>query len=275
MSTINSKPYLATTTPKGGEKKQTINSVPYLVELEGGGGAGFEARIVDELPETGENGVMYLVANGGAAGNTYDEFLWIESEEKFEKVGTTEVVPPEVVQTIGTSTTDVMSQNATSNLIYPNPSSLTEINIGGSTNIGTSTYYTQIGAQAQVYGSSDSMAIGRAAKAWGNRNVSIGHSAANQNIGNTGSTLVGYDTSIGNYNYSLALGSGAGRLINAKGMADISTGSSGTNGYNSTNYRLLTGLHDPVNDHDAANKEYVDANAGAEINSTDWSALWQ
>ena len=113
MSTINSKPYLATTTPKGGEKKQTINSVPYLVELEGGGGgAGFEARIVDELPETGENGVMYLVANGGAAGNTYDEFLWIESEEKFEKVGTTEVVPPEVVQETGQSMTAVMSQKA-------------------------------------------------------------------------------------------------------------------------------------------------------------------
>lgn len=57
----------------------------------GGGGAGFSVEIVDELPETGENGIMYLVLNGGAEPDVYDEYLWVDSTSKFEKVGNTRI----------------------------------------------------------------------------------------------------------------------------------------------------------------------------------------
>lgn len=52
---------------------------------------GIEFRVVDSLPATGENGVIYLVPNGGAAPNSKDEYVWIASENKFEKIGSTTI----------------------------------------------------------------------------------------------------------------------------------------------------------------------------------------
>lgn len=51
-----------------------------------------EFRTVNELPVTGENGVIYLVPNGTATGqNRKDEYVWITSESRFEKIGTTDI----------------------------------------------------------------------------------------------------------------------------------------------------------------------------------------
>lgn len=51
---------------------------------------GFIAKVVSELPETGENGVMYLKLNTSSSveGNVYDEYIWVNN--KFEKIGSTE-----------------------------------------------------------------------------------------------------------------------------------------------------------------------------------------
>lgn len=51
---------------------------------------GFIAKVVSELPATGENGVMYLKLNTSASveGNIYDEYIWVNN--KFEKIGSTE-----------------------------------------------------------------------------------------------------------------------------------------------------------------------------------------
>lgn len=49
----------------------------------------FEAKVVESLPPTGENGILYLVANSGSGQNVYDEFLWING--KYEKLGTKEI----------------------------------------------------------------------------------------------------------------------------------------------------------------------------------------
>lgn len=60
--------------------------------LESGSSTGFEVIIVQELPETGENGCIYLVPNSGSeTDNTYDEYIWIESSSEFEKIGTTKI----------------------------------------------------------------------------------------------------------------------------------------------------------------------------------------
>lgn len=63
----------------------------YIIEHGGGGGASFEVVIVDELPETGENGKIYLVPNEGEEPDIYDEYLWIQSESKFERIGSTRI----------------------------------------------------------------------------------------------------------------------------------------------------------------------------------------
>lgn len=51
----------------------------------------FSAEVVEELPQTGENGVLYLVENSGSGQNVYDEYIWVASESKFEKIGTTDI----------------------------------------------------------------------------------------------------------------------------------------------------------------------------------------
>lgn len=52
---------------------------------------GFEAQIVEELPPTGEDGVMYLILSedGGVEQDIYNEYIWVNG--KFEKIGNTAV----------------------------------------------------------------------------------------------------------------------------------------------------------------------------------------
>lgn len=52
---------------------------------------GIEFEIVQTLPSTGRTGTIYLVSNSGSAPNIYDEYIWIASTSKFEKIGTTDV----------------------------------------------------------------------------------------------------------------------------------------------------------------------------------------
>lgn len=46
---------------------------------------------VTKLPDTGENGKIYLVPNGGVNPNVYDEYVWISEDSTWEKIGTTEI----------------------------------------------------------------------------------------------------------------------------------------------------------------------------------------
>lgn len=54
----------------------------------------FEFELVNELPQTGTKGVIYLVPNSGSGTNAKDEYIWIEPESGdpyFEKIGSTDV----------------------------------------------------------------------------------------------------------------------------------------------------------------------------------------
>ena len=54
----------------------------------------FEFELVDELPQTGEKGIIYLVPNSGTGGNSKDEYIWVEptsGDPYFEKIGSTDV----------------------------------------------------------------------------------------------------------------------------------------------------------------------------------------
>lgn len=50
---------------------------------------GIDFQVVQELPATGQKGVIYLLANSGTAPNVYDEYIWVNNA--FEKIGTTAV----------------------------------------------------------------------------------------------------------------------------------------------------------------------------------------
>ena len=56
-----------------------------------GGATSIKAEVVSSLPETGVNGTIYLVAHAHGTGDAYDEYLWIESAKKFEKIGNTDI----------------------------------------------------------------------------------------------------------------------------------------------------------------------------------------
>lgn len=175
---------------------------------------------------------------------------------------------PTVVQTTGTSQTDVMSQNAVTSMVYADPStkeivaittasgakgsnsvsigrsafagSADAIAIGNNSNAGVYGYSVALGQNATV-SASNGIAIGNSCSARGNRGIAIGTSSRAA--------------------YAGSIGLGAGAQPSAQGEMAIGTDTT-SYGYNNTNYRLLSGVHDPVNDHDAATKGYVDAHAG-------------
>ena len=53
---------------------------------------GFRVEVVEALPETGQNGILYLVAKEDSEeGDVYDEYVWIYSSSSYEHLGTTQV----------------------------------------------------------------------------------------------------------------------------------------------------------------------------------------
>lgn len=168
---------------------------------------------------------------------------------------------PTVVQTTGTSTTDVMSQQATSQLIYPSAHEVDKdrIAIGKvaaaqPSAIAIGGFYSSFPTQA--FGSS-SIAIGSNARTDLNSNSSIVLGDANAQASDRG-IAIGQQTNV-TARGAIALGTCA----NASTVGEMNIGSSQTSyGYNNSNYRLLTGLYDPQSAHDAATKGYVDTHLG-------------
>lgn len=161
---------------------------------------------------------------------------------------------PTVVQTTGTSTTDVMSQNAVTSMVFADPAVGKRVRIGTTQSVGDTS--VSIGYTAQAYGMY-SVAIS-GARGYSTADLIIGYNADHAYMNKPGCVVLGGNATIGNYQYSVALGYDSGRNINANGMVDIGLRSTSTLGYNSGPYRLLTGLYDPQGDHDAATKGYVD-----------------
>lgn len=55
------------------------------------GVTGISFSVVQSLPTTGKEGVIYLVAHTHGTGDSYDEYIWIAAQKKFEKLGNTDV----------------------------------------------------------------------------------------------------------------------------------------------------------------------------------------
>lgn len=68
---------------------QTASDVESAINEAIGDITSFEFQVVEELPPTGEAGIVYLVSNDGSGQNIYDEYIWTGTA--FEKIGTTDV----------------------------------------------------------------------------------------------------------------------------------------------------------------------------------------
>lgn len=144
---------------------------------------------------------------------------------------------PTVVQTPGTSTTDVMSQNATTSMVFADPSTRTRVRIGSDDSSMADS----------------AIAIGSGAIARGEGSVSIGTNSTSDENGD-------YSVAIGNAAEavlpdSVAIGRNA--VTNRIGEVNVGAGISGR-GFNGSNFRVIGGVHDPQLGKDAANKDYVD-----------------
>lgn len=188
-----------------------------------------------------------------------------------------------VVQTTGTSTTDVMSQNATTSMVFADPGTDRKVRIGNTGALGSDGIaigYSAAGKESEGL----TIAIGSQAEATGYRAVALGFAAkatdsyaisVSNNNGPGTATASGYgSTLVGHAGKATATGSlalGAYSNATVQGQADIGTTST-YYGYNSSNYRLLTGLYDGQSAHDAATKGQLDGriltNAGAPTTAT-------
>lgn len=178
-----------------------------------------------------------------------------------------------VVQTIGTSTTDVMSQNATTNMVYADPSTQQLVCIGNGANAGTRSSSQDrrvaIGKNATATGNANNIAINGQATSTSYPSIAIGGGGSTKNytvsIGGSlynadgdHNVLLGYLSKVkGNYRQDcVALGYQA--TCTRSGEVNVGAGST-TNGYNSTSYRVIGGVHDGVEAHDAVNVEQINA----------------
>lgn len=82
-STDADNPLNGTLTPLFATKAELSDAI--------GGVTSIKAEVVSALPATGVNGTIYLVAHAHGTGDAYDEYLWIESANKFEKIGNTDI----------------------------------------------------------------------------------------------------------------------------------------------------------------------------------------
>lgn len=191
-----------------------------------------------------------------------------------------------VVQTTGTSTTDVMSQDATTDMIYsPKQTSPYDnwgaVYIGNKdsnnnvfvdpSNSGHSSYFYALPYQTSstpvtpqnrcvcILGNSsgiEGISIGMSSST-AQGGVVIGSSAHDYSIYGV---ALGYSTEVSGANYSVALG--AYSKPTRAGEVNVGTGVTSA-GFNSTQYRVIGGVHDGIDAHDAATKGQLDAVAPA------------
>lgn len=252
------------------------------------GPAGTAATIAVGTVTTGEPGTSATVTNSGTSSAAVFDFT-IPQGEKGDTGSVT------TVQTMGQSATDIMSQKAVTDAIYTagydpvTSASDTRVRIGGGSGTGgnnsvvigntpnntrsygtTVGYYARsgqygiaIGYQAQngLVNSAVSIGYNAGPYSWiGNNSVCIGYNAGHSGLIGDYSTVIGSDSGV-DYNIQGAVAIGAFSKAFANGEMNI--GSTNPNyGYDNTNYRLLTGVHDPVNAQDAATKNYVDTHGG-------------
>lgn len=70
---------------------QTASEVSAAITSALGGITGIDIQVVSTLPQTGTKGVIYLVSHSHGTSDAYDEYVWVASASKFEKIGNTDI----------------------------------------------------------------------------------------------------------------------------------------------------------------------------------------
>ena len=181
---------------------------------------------------TGTDGTTAGTAGLVPAPTTTDGDKYLKGDGTWETVQ----AGPTVVQTAGTSTTDVMSQNAVTSMVYADPATRYKVRITND--------------QSAI--ENNAIAIGRSATNVWENSIGIGYSAS---ASSKEGVALGHSARISNALGGIALGA----YSRANSQGEMNIGSTNTSyGYNSSNYRLLSGLYDPQSAHDAATKGYCD-----------------
>ena len=201
----------------------------------------------------GTDGLIAGTAGLVPAPATTDAGKYLKADGTWDTAGST----INVVQTTGTSQTDVMSQNAVTSTIYADPGTNQKV---------------QIGTNGVTASGTKSVAIGVTAKAAGDRGVAISEDTAASGYH---SVAIGFSAKASGIS-SVALGKYA--KATERGQFDISTSAlsvSSTDGYNNTAYRLLTGLYDGQSAHDAATLAQANTLSSAAPTTTTAGVLGQ
>ena len=191
------------------------------------------------------------------SGNGYIEATVTFTDNASES-GHYEYKNPTIVQTTGTSTTDVMSQNAVTSMVYADPSTMQQTKIGV-TSHNPGSYGIEIGYNSDA-GGTNSCSIGHDSKANGSGSVALGN---NSNGNGRDSVAIGPASGDGSTTYTVSVGSVAkakangaiaiGYFSTATQVGEMNIGCGQTTyGYNNSNYRLLSGVYDGQSAHDAA-----------------------
>lgn len=166
------------------------------------------------------------------------------------------------IQTTGTSTTDVMSQNAVSTMVFNDPGTDMQIKIGAdASNPGTRGIVIGNGAyNAVATGISDNMSIGVGAHSVGQYDgIAIGRLASTTAHS---SIAIGRGATVGSVNYRGSIAFGAYSAVTRTGEINVGT-SWGVTGFNNTNYRVIGGVHDGQLAQDVATVNQVNATIDA------------
>ena len=220
------------------------------------GADGAAATIAVGTVTTGQPGTSATVTNSGTSSAAVFDFT-IPQGEKGETGSIT------TVQTTGTSQTDVMSQAATSQMIFPSGSETSKENIA-------------IGADAEAKYSGLAICFGSNRKGayaeTGGIAIGQGSTAYNQKCAATGvnSIAIGGGSCHATASRAIALGDGAyasgnssvaiGENARASASNVVSVGDGGSSW--GPSYRRIINVDTPTDDHDAATKEYVDSHSG-------------
>lgn len=210
---------------------------------------------------TGTDGTAAGTAGLVPAPATTDAGKFLKADGTWDTAGN---AGPTVVQTTGTSQANVMSQNATTSMVFADPSDRSKIRMG----------------ESSTNNAINGICIGRNSKAdsTATAGIAIGSatSATYKTIasGSTGVAL-GYAAQATG-NASIALGSYSKTTL--KGQIDVSTlATTNTLGYNDSQYRLLSGIYDGQSAHDAATYGQLNTRLGGltivSILQTDYDAL--
>lgn len=207
---------------------------------------------------TGTDGSSVGAAGLVPAPSTTDAGKFLKADGTWDTAGGGS--GPTVVQTTGTSTTDVMSQNAVTSMVFADPATQYKIKIGAGTSTSEGSNAVEIGHNAKADGST-AVALGYSSRAQSTYSIALGASSGDNYTGYEGCISIGRDSKA-KAKGAVALGIGSGYTGMAVGEMHIGTDNT-TYGYNSSNYRLLSGLYDGQSAHDAVTVEQVNATIDA------------